>query len=160
MIAKSSAQIVVNCMDDLVAIYPKLLARARMLLSNEAEDLVQETCRLAIQHASQYQPDTNYTSWVFTILYNTFKSRLTYLSRHPVTELFDNSASVDPKMPTELPVMLSKVPASYGEALYMHYVLGMSCKEIARGTGCTVGTICGYLKKGRDILRNDPDICR
>src|SRR4029078_8823558 len=62
--------------DDIVATIPNLRAFAISLSGNvdKADDLVQETLLRALSHIDQFEPGTNMSAWLFTILRNLFRS--------------------------------------------------------------------------------------
>src|SRR5213592_147007 len=62
--------------DDILASVPSLRAFAISLSGNmdRADDLVQETLLRAMANIASFQPGTNLSAWLFTILRNLFRS--------------------------------------------------------------------------------------
>src|SRR5881227_4106910 len=62
--------------DDILASVPSLRAFAISLSGNgdRADDLVQETLLRAMANIESFQPGTNLSAWLFTILRNLFRS--------------------------------------------------------------------------------------
>jgi RNA polymerase sigma-70 factor (ECF subfamily) len=62
--------------DGIVAAIPSLRAFAVSLSGNldRADDLVQDTLMRALANIRSFQPGTNLTAWLFTILRNSFRS--------------------------------------------------------------------------------------
>ena len=62
--------------DGLLAATPGLRAFAMSLSGNldRADDLVQDTLLRAISNIELFQPGTNLSAWLFTILHNLFRS--------------------------------------------------------------------------------------
>jgi len=62
--------------DTMLDAVPRLRAFAISLCGNvdKADDLVQETLLRALSHIDQFQPGTNMSAWLFTILRNLFRS--------------------------------------------------------------------------------------
>ena len=62
--------------DQVLATVPSLRAFAISLCGNidRADDLVQETLLRALAHIDSFQPGTNMSAWLFTILRNLFRS--------------------------------------------------------------------------------------
>ena len=62
--------------DTILAAVPSLRAFAISLSGNvdRADDLVQETLLRALAHIDSFQPGTNMSAWLFTILRNLFRS--------------------------------------------------------------------------------------
>src|SRR3982074_3808353 len=83
--------------DDILASVPSLRAFAISLAGNvdRADDLVQETLLRAIANIDSFQPGTNMSAWLFTILRNLFRSE--YRKRRREVEETDggNSRSLD-----------------------------------------------------------------
>src|SRR6187399_3651212 len=77
--------------DDILASVPSLRAFAISLSGNvdRADDLVQETLLRAIANIESFQPGTNMSAWLFTILRNLFRSE--YRKRRREVEDTDGS---------------------------------------------------------------------
>ena len=62
--------------DDILATIPNLRAFATSLSGSldRADDLVQETLLRALANIDSFQPGTNLSAWLFTILRNQFRS--------------------------------------------------------------------------------------
>ena len=62
--------------DNLLKAVPKLRAFARNLggSAERGDDLLQETVLRALANAESFQPDSNMTAWLYTILRNQFYS--------------------------------------------------------------------------------------
>src|SRR5579864_3256072 len=69
--------------DALLGAVPNLRAFAISLCRNidRADDLVQETLLRALSNIDSFQPGTNMSAWLFTILRNHFRSQYRKLSR-------------------------------------------------------------------------------
>src|SRR5438034_4698407 len=77
--------------DDILASVPSLRAFAISLSGNvdRADDLVQETLLRAMANIDSFQPGTNMSAWLFTILRNLFRSE--YRKRRREVEDADGS---------------------------------------------------------------------
>src|SRR5467141_4897166 len=77
--------------DDILASVPGLRAFAISLCGNvdHADDLVQETLLRAMANIDSFQPGTNMSAWLFTILRNLFRSE--YRKRRREVEDADGS---------------------------------------------------------------------
>src|SRR6202521_2059675 len=82
---------------------PSLRAFAISLSGNvdRADDLVQETLLRAIAHIDSFQPGTNMSAWLFTILRNLFRSE--YRKRRREVEDGDGAYAASLKSPPEQP---------------------------------------------------------
>src|SRR3954465_705957 len=68
---------------DIVSLIPALRAFARTFCrdSTNADDLVQETLTKGIAAIDRFEPGTNMKSWLFTIMRNTFYTRIKAYTR-------------------------------------------------------------------------------
>src|SRR5262249_56628036 len=93
--------------DAMLAAVPSLRAFAISLCGNvdRADDLVQETLLRAWANLSSFQPETNMSAWLFTILRNLFRSEYRKRRREvedpdgyyaeSLTSLHDQSSRID-----------------------------------------------------------------
>src|SRR5262249_61763083 len=81
----------------MLAAVPSLRAFAISLCGNvdRADDLVQETLLRAMANIDSFQPGTNMSAWLFTILRNLFRSE--YRKRRREVEDTDGSYAESPK---------------------------------------------------------------
>jgi len=140
---------------------PRLRAFAISLCGNvdKADDLVQETLLRALSHIDQFEPGTNMSAWLFTILRNLFRSD--YRKRRREVEDDDGSYAETLKSQPEqsgrlefeeLPVALAKLPADQREALILVGASGLSYEEAADICGCPIGTIKSRVNRARGRL--------
>lgn len=63
---------------ELIDLIPTLRAFARSFYRNpaDADDLVQETLMKGIANIEKFEPGTRMKSWLFTIMRNTFNTRI------------------------------------------------------------------------------------
>jgi RNA polymerase sigma-70 factor, ECF subfamily len=140
---------------------PRLRAFAISLCSNvdRADDLVQETLLRALSHIDQFEPGTNMSAWLFTILRNLFRSD--YRKRRREVEDDDGSYADSLKSQPEqtarleldeLPAALAKLPADQREAVILVGASGLSYEEAAHICGCPIGTIKSRVNRARGRL--------
>src|ERR1700719_4541113 len=154
--------------DAVLAAVPSLRAFAISLCGNvdRADDLVQETLLRALANIESFQPGTNMSAWLFTILRNHFRSE--YRKRRREVEDADGSYAKTLKSPAEqeghiefeeLRVALATLPGDQREALILVGPSGFSYEEAAQICGCAVGTIKSRVNRARtrlaDILSID-----
>src|SRR6476660_5373274 len=105
----------------------------------EAEDLVQETMKEALQSFHRYKPGTNCRAWLTTILQHLRSNRWRAKSREPVVsdpdERFAKSLAFVPPVPDELTdedllAALRRIPSQYQDVILMCDVQELSYKEI------------------------------
>jgi RNA polymerase sigma-70 factor (ECF subfamily) len=147
--------------DSILAAVPSLRAFAISLSGNvdRADDLVQETLLRALAHIDSFQPGTNMSAWLFTILRNLFRSE--YRKRRREVEdpegNYAESLKSQPEQPgrvefQEFRVALAKLPEDQREALILVGASGFSYDEAAAICGCAVGTIKSRVNRARNRL--------
>ena len=149
--------------DQMLSAVPSLRAFAISLSGNvdRADDLVQETLLRAIANIESFQPGTNMSAWLFTILRNLFRSD--YRKRRREVEDADGSYAKtlksQPSQHThiefeEFRVALDKLPQDQREALILVGASGFSYEDAAAICGCAVGTIKSRVNRARSKLSN------
>jgi RNA polymerase sigma-70 factor (ECF subfamily) len=147
--------------DAILGAVPSLRAFAISLCGNvdRADDLVQETLLRALANINSFQPGTNMSAWLFTILRNHFRSE--YRKRRREVEDGDGSYADTLKSHpeqhghvefTEFRAALAKLPADQREALILVGASGFSYEEAANICGCAVGTIKSRVNRARTRL--------
>ena len=145
----------------MLAAVPSLRAFAISLSGNvdRADDLVQETLLRAMANIDSFQPGTNLSAWLFTILRNLFRSE--YRKRRREVEDADGSYAESLKSQPEqqsrvefeeFRVALAKLPQDQREALLLVGASGFSYEEAAAICSCAVGTIKSRVARGRVAL--------
>jgi len=140
---------------------PSLRAFAISLCGNvdRADDLVQETLLRALANIDSFQPGTNMSAWLFTILRNHFRSE--YRKRRREVEDSDGRYAETLKSQpdqlghvefNEFRVALGQLPADQREALVLVGASGFSYEEAAHICGCAVGTIKSRVNRARTRL--------
>jgi RNA polymerase sigma-70 factor, ECF subfamily len=137
---------------------PSLRAFAISLCGNvdRADDLVQETLMRALANIDSFQPGTNMSAWLFTILRNHFRSE--YRKRRREVEDSDGryaeSLKTQPEQhgQIEFREALTQLPADQREALILVGASGFSYEEAANICGCAVGTIKSRVNRARTRL--------
>ena len=147
--------------DAVLAAVPSLRAFAISLCGkvDRAEDLVQETMLRALANIHSFQPGTNMSAWLFTILRNLFRSE--YRKRRREVEDADGSYAETLKSQPEqssrvefeeFRTALAKLPPDQREALILVGASGFSYEEAADICGCAVGTIKSRVNRARSRL--------
>ena len=147
--------------DAVLAAVPSLRAFAISLCGNvdRADDLVQETLLRALANINSFQPGTNMSAWLFTILRNHFRSE--YRKRRREVEDGDGSYAETLKSHPEqyghvefeeFRAALAKLPPDQREALVLVGASGFSYEEAATICECAVGTIKSRVNRARTRL--------
>lgn len=140
---------------------PSLRAFAISLCGNvdRADDLVQETLLRALANIDSFQPGTNMSAWLFTILRNHFRSE--YRKRRREVEDSDGHYAESLKSQPEqygqvefreFREALAQLPSDQREALILVGASGFSYEEAANICGCAVGTIKSRVNRARTRL--------
>jgi RNA polymerase sigma-70 factor (ECF subfamily) len=147
--------------DAMLAAVPSLRAFGISLSGSvdRADDLVQETLLRAISNIDSFEPGTNMSAWLFTILRNLFRSE--YRKRRREVEDADgkyaDTLKTHPEQHgrvefEEFRVALAKLPADQREALVLVGASGFSYEEAAAICNCAVGTIKSRVNRARTRL--------
>jgi RNA polymerase sigma-70 factor, ECF subfamily len=140
---------------------PSLRAFAISLCGNvdRADDLVQETLLRALANIDSFQPGTNMSAWLFTILRNHFRSE--YRKRRREVEdaegRYAETLKSNPEQTgrvefEEFRTALNKLPSDQREALILVGASGFSYEDAAAICGCAVGTIKSRVNRARTRL--------
>jgi RNA polymerase sigma-70 factor (ECF subfamily) len=126
---------------------------------DRADDLVQETLLRALANIHSFQPGTNLSAWLFTILRNLFRSE--YRKRKRDVEDADGSFAESLKSNPdqigrvefqEFRAALAQLPPEQREALILVGASGFSYEEAADICDCAVGTIKSRVNRARGRL--------
>ena len=147
--------------DAMLAAVPSLRAFAISLSGNvdRADDLVQETLLRAMANIDSFEPGTNLSAWLFTILRNLFRSE--YRKRRREVEDADGRHVGSLKSPPqqhsrlefeEVRGALAKLLPDQREALILVGAAGFSHEEAAAICESPVGTIKSRVHRARARL--------
>ena len=142
----------------MLAAVPALRAFAMSLCGkiDRADDLVQETLVRALTNIDTFEPGTNMSAWLFTILRNLFRSE--YRKRRREVEdsegHFSATLKSQPDQPShmefeEFRSALARLPPDQREALILVGASGFSYEEAAQICGSAVGTIKSRVNRAR-----------
>ncbi len=153
--------------DAILATIPSLRAFGVSLCGNvdRADDLVQETLVRAIANIDRFQPGTNLSAWLFTILRNHFRSEFRKRRREveDADGKYTGSLKAEPgQMGSiefgEFKRALAQLPPDQREALILVGASGFSYEEAANICDCAVGTIKSRVNRARNRLADLMDI--
>jgi RNA polymerase sigma-70 factor, ECF subfamily len=147
--------------DVMLAAVPSLRAFAISLCGNvdRADDLVQAALLRAWANLDSFEPGTNMSAWLFTILRNLFRSE--YRKRRREVEDADGSYTESlislPNQNGHLELdefrrALELLPTDQRESLILVGASGFSYEEAAQICGCAVGTIKSRVNRARSRL--------
>lgn len=147
--------------DEVVALRPQLRAFAMSLAGSldRAEDLVQETCVLAIANEHTFQPGTNLAAWLFTILRNRFYSEYRKRKREVADSDGSFAATLVAKETQLLRVealdllhAVESLPPHLCQAVMLVTIRGYTYDEAAALVGCAIGTMKSRINRARELL--------
>ncbi|WP_250958106.1 sigma-70 family RNA polymerase sigma factor [Rhizobium sp. CG5] len=145
-----------------VELIPALRAFARTFCRKpeEADDLVQETLLKALANLDKFEPGTRLKSWLFTIMRNTFCTRIKKSSRETVglddcvADSLTTEASQDWSVQQDdIKRALNRLPQHHREIVILVVMLGERYEDAAVICGCPVGTVKSRLNRARHQLR-------
>jgi RNA polymerase sigma-70 factor (ECF subfamily) len=145
----------------MLAAVPSLRAFAISLSGNvdRADDLVQEALLRAWANLDSFEPGTNMSAWLFTILRNLFRSE--YRKRRREVEdaegTYAEQLTTPPEQNSRLEIdefreALKLLPPEQRESLILVGASGFSYEEAAQICGCAVGTIKSRVNRARGRL--------
>jgi RNA polymerase sigma-70 factor (ECF subfamily) len=157
-----------------LASYAYVLLRDR----GYAEDTVQEALLLAYREIPRIRRPGRFSSWIFSIVENAALSGRRARRRRPFLPLRDEDAVAEgpgaegpPWEPGEVPEekgldesrpevqalrsSLGRIPPHYAQALRLHYMDGLSSREMAAALGLTRNNAKMRLRRARRALRRD-----
>jgi RNA polymerase sigma factor (sigma-70 family) len=142
---------------------------AHWLVQNgqDAEDLVQESYLKALRSFDSFEPGTDFRSWIFKILKNTFMTLRTKKEWHMTIPLdseetlwkqvdtFDTPESV---LIARFDVdairnAIEQLPLIHREVILLFDIEDTSYKEIAERLSIPIGTVMSRLSRARKIVR-------
>lgn len=143
---------------EIVELIPALRAFARTFYrdANDADDLVQETLTKGLSHLHQFEVGTSMKSWLFTIMRNTFYTRIKVSKREAPGSA--DCVSAKPIVGAtqewsarglEIHSAIQRLPEQQREVMMLIGVLGMSYEEAATICNCAIGTIKSRLNRAR-----------
>ena len=146
---------------------PGLRRFARALLrgdSERADDLVQDSLERALSHWHARRSDGDLRGWLYTILYNRFRSDRDRLRRRGIIHR-DLAMISELQLPgieggqeaalryRDLLLGFAQLPEEQRAVLFLIGVEDLSYEEVARALGVPTGTVMSRLSRGRERLR-------
>ena len=148
--------------DDVVGYAAKLRGYARKLGGNRSlvDDIVQDTILRALVHSDQFEPGTNLSAWLYTILRNCYfnevrrAKRLAVLTEETIADqqssiVGDQIWTVEAK---EIAEHFAALPRTQREAISLIALEGNSYETAALKAGCPCGTLKSRVSRGRAAL--------
>lgn len=129
--------------------------------SDDAHDLVQDCCTVALDNAHRFEAGTNLRAWLFTIMHNRHVSHLRKQGRvgeHvTVNDAFERLVHPSDQIARlelrDLAAALDELDEEFREVLILVSVEGLSYQEVSDVIGIPVGTVTSRLSRARSTLR-------
>lgn len=120
----------------------------------DARDALQTTFLKLLKSGKEFESVEHEKAWLIVTAGNTCKDLLkSWWKKHTVVLDDALTEEITGEENRALLEELMKLPANIRISLYLHYYEGYSSEEIGRFLKKSSGTVRGYLKKGREILR-------
>ena len=132
----------------------RLYTVAHRLLGNraDAEDAVQRALLKAFEARESYAPRWALSTWLYRVLTNVCIDELRRRRRVPPEPLPSRRAGTQVDR-VDLTRALATVPREARVLLALHYVNGLSYRELAAILGISVNTVKSQLARGKAILK-------
>jgi len=132
----------------------RLYTVAHRLLGNraDAEDAVQRALLKAFEARESYAPRWALSTWLYRVLTNVCIDELRRRRRVPPEPLPSGRAGTQVDR-VDLTRALATVPREARVLLALHYVNGLSYRELAEIRGISVNTVKSQLARGKAILK-------
>jgi RNA polymerase sigma-70 factor, ECF subfamily len=132
----------------------RLYTVAHRLLGNraDAEDAVQRALLKAFEARESYAPRWALSTWLYRVLTNVCIDELRRRRRVPPEPLPSGRAGTQVDR-VDLTGALATVPREARVLLALHYVNGLSYRELAAIRGISVNTVKSQLARGKAILK-------
>ncbi len=143
---------------------PRLLGFVYRYIQNEtvARDLVEETFVRLYLSRDRFDPERNFSTWLFGIAANLCRNQYRWWKRRRETSLAEAPETADDRSPAEqaarrdrdtrLAAAIQALPHALRSTLLLYYFSGLSYTEIAQSLGCSVRGVESRLYRARQRL--------
>jgi RNA polymerase sigma-70 factor (ECF subfamily) len=144
--------------------------------TDDAEDLVQETCLKAYRYFDRFEEGSNLRAWLFKILTNLFINRYRKQAKEPTpveyneaedyflyTQMVKSGAVSEHHGPekdlfdrllgSDVSQAIDELPDDFRIVVVMAFIEGLSYEEIATALDVPMGTVKSRLHRGRKMLQ-------
>jgi RNA polymerase sigma-70 factor (ECF subfamily) len=144
--------------------------------TDDAEDLVQETCLKAFRYFDRFEEGSNIKAWLFKILTNLFINRYRKQAKEPKRVEYDESEDFylwsqmvkagavsehhgpekdlfDRMLGGDVTRAIDELPEDFRIVVVMAFIEGLSYEEIAAALDVPMGTVKSRLHRGRKMLQ-------
>ncbi len=148
------------------AYHKRLFFFIRNIVSNEAEDLLQEIMLKVFQNLEKYNPFYSFNTWIYTIARNhciNFLNRrklatqsMDFLGENIQTKTVNSTPEnwlLDKEMTGQIERVLSGFEPEFREIAYLRFYEGLTCKNIAKVMNIPNGTVKSRLYTMRHKIK-------
>jgi len=144
--------------------------------SDDAEDLVQETCLKAFRYFDRFEDGSNLKAWLFKILTNLFINRYRKKAKEPTPVEYDEAEDFflytqmvqsgavseesgpekdlfDRMLGSDVSEAIDELPEDFRIVVVMAFIEGLSYEEISAALDLPMGTVKSRLHRGRKMLQ-------
>ncbi len=144
--------------------------------SDDAGDLVQETCLKAYRYFDRFEDGSNLKAWIFKILTNLFINRYRKKAKEPTPVEFDEAEEYylysqmlktgalsetqgpekdlfDRTLGGDVTAAIDELPDDFRIVVVMAFIEGLSYEEISVALDVPMGTVKSRLHRGRKMLQ-------
>ncbi|MCM1540801.1 MAG: RNA polymerase sigma factor [Blautia sp.] len=142
--------------ENLVMEYSNMLFKICMvMLCNEqdAQDVLQDTFCRYMEKAVDFHDREHEKAWLIKVATNRCRDIHRQRMRHPCTDLEKVTASCEMPEQSEVLEALVRLPDKLKIVIYLHYIEGYQCSEIAEMLGISAQAVKKRMQRGREELR-------
>ncbi len=130
------------------------VARRFTSTPDDAHDVLQETFTYFFTKFPGFELTAQLRSFLYPVVKHT---ALTRGRKHRRTQDLENVPerllAVEPAMPTDIDALLTSLPETHREVLWMRFADDLSLKDIAAALGIPLGTVKSRLHNGLEMIR-------
>ena len=132
-------------------------------LTEEAEDIVQETFVRVYQHRQSFNFQHCFSTWIYTIALNLARNELRKRKKFKFLEISEMQGNekefaVEMKLPSRLPEILkaaiAELPEKYKTAFMLRDIQEFPYEEVATILSVPLGTVKSRVNRARMMLRD------
>ena len=121
----------------------------------ESEDVLQEVFLKLYMRESSFESEEHEKRWLIKVTTNLCKDKLGLFWNKRRCSFEGLEQLVDKDEERNVIQDIVSLPEKYRIAIYLHYVEGYSCKEIAEILGKSESAVKMRLKRGKEMLKNE-----
>ena len=121
----------------------------------ESEDILQEVFLKLYKRGKGFESEEHEKRWLIRVTTNLCKDKLALFWNKRRCEFEGLEQLADKEAERSVIQDIVSLPEKYRIAIYLHYVEGYQCKEIAEILGKSESAVKMRLKRGKEMLKNE-----